>query len=1569
MQLIPFYNQPSPILSASPLLLDFGIVTVGQTALQSASVSGANLVSGITTGITRATVSAYSYSINMGAPATQGNVVVSGGAMLNVSLRAFFTPLTTGTFSTTITVTTASAGALTLTLTGTAILPRIPTPPIITALSTTAALIGTPVTVTGLNFTNVSQASIGGIATTINILSATQANVILPTGLSIGQVVLTNVDGTAVSRDVVRALVPFLPPPIISAAAPLVGVAGDLVSVTGANFSTGATTLLVGGVQFAVTFNSSTRLTFALQPSMQGAIGVRTPNGSTTSSFIVRVIPPPTILGITPTQASNGETFTLLGTNFINVISVTGANMRLDSTSWQIDTLAQRLTVRVLENFAVMGTIGTLTLRTRSGTARYTQAYTPAGEPVGVPVPALTTIQPFSALQEGDEITLSAINIPTGATLTLTINGITTTISSVTTSSSGATLRLRLPIGIVPLALQSSPTLVFRLSYGAQSTSATFTTTVRAANLPQLTAFSPNIGGTCSTISIVGRNLGLEPRGRLLNVLVGGAPVRGFRVLSPTVIEATLGTVRTGAITLLTSGGQVSTTAIFTFDPAFQCFPPMRREDSLALDAFYVATVGLNWTTSTNWTNRDVPAALRFGVKVVGDRVTEVRMPKNNVNGSIPDFVMQNLTSLRVLDLDSNSVAGALPRTLGQATNLEILRLAANRFVGALPPNLAALKSLRELNLADNVLADTLEQIWDLVSLETLNLRGNRFRGRVSARTARLALLTSLDLSRNQLSDTLPAELGLLTALQTLNLRGNRFTGALPDLGKEDTGKDNAGKKAVTNAARALRSLDVGQNALSGTIPASLGVLRELRELRLDGNTLQGVIPSALANLGNLKTLDVSRNQFTDAPSFLPIFRLDTLRLADNRFDFATLESQVNIRPTAGAPQSLPSTPKFGYAPQSVTLRLSERTDTTVTLDAPLQLRINARGANNRYAWWRDGVLIQATSGTASLLIPSVTASDSGSYFCVVSNTLLPDVVFTSAALRVTTAFPAFPPQDSIRLIAPALAADNVSTIPTFIWTSVPGARQYRLEVSGSADFRTLLASAIVSQSAPILTSGRVEFSAQGTLGFPLATSARIFWRVRAENARGLGAAASSEFTTASGDALIAADRLDFGRVPRGDTAFRLLTLRNLSVSALRVESLTPENGVFASPLPSALTLAVGRDTTLIVRFVPSVLSEVQSGITARFRAVDPSGQTGALQTQTLLDRLRGSGGALKVIAPRFDTIPVRATRIASALLINVSGRPLEITNIGLLRRTTGFELRFSGTQRSGMDIGDTLVIPIGCRSEVANVVLRDTLRVQTNLERIDAPLEAFSRNRTPNDVAVKLAIRPQQNNLPPGSAVTLELFVVPTGSITLDSVFRAALPFIQATISADKNVLALSPNERFARVRRLDTSRIARFVVPSTTWSGRNSVVAQLQCVVVAGNTDSTALSIEDVQWGAGSVILDEVQDGTFKANVSRAGGKRLISPTTTPTQLTAIAPNPAKEEIEIAYTMGEAGLVTISLMDARGNVVLPIVNAVESVGKHTVRAKIGWLASGSYHIRLTTTLESDTRQIQIVR
>lgn len=1568
MQLIPFYNQAAPILTATPTMLDFGSVTVGQSASLVASFSGTNLLSGITTGITRATVAAFSYAVNMGISQTQGTVSVPGGASLNISFQATFAPSTNGIFTTTVTVTTASATPLTITLTGIGILPRIPTPPVITALSTTAALIGTPVTVSGLNFTNVSQASIGGISTTVNILSATRANVILPTGLSIGQVVLTNIDGTAISRDSVRALVPFTLPPIVTAVQPLTGAAGEIITVTGANFATGATTVFIGTLQLSATFNSTTRLTIVLPANAVGNLIVRTPNGSTTSSFVLRTIPPPAIQSINPAQARNGETFTMFGANYLNVISITAANMRLDSTSWQIDSLAQRLAVRVLENLNADGTIGTITLQTRSGAALFTQRYSAGGVPEGVPQPSIIAALPpnsTATLQEGNEISLLATNIPTGATLTLTVNGITATIASVQNTSGTATLRFRLPVGIVPIALQSTPSLVFSLAIGGIATTATFQLPVQAASLPTLTTFTPPLGGTCSTVSITGQNLGLEPRGRVTNVLVGGVPVQAFRVVSPTQILATVGTVRSGVVSIVTTVGVISTSAMFSFDPTFQCYPPMRREDSLALDAFYVATVGLDWTTSTNWTVQGVPAAMRFGVKVEGDRVVEIRMPKNNVSGSIPEFVMQNLRTLKALDLGNNRIGGALPQALAQASSLEILRLSQNRFTGTLPQNMAALTRLRELDLSDNLLSDTLGQCWTVTGLESLNLSGNRFTGRISRDIARLANLLALDLSRNLLSDSIPPEIGTLQQLQSLRLGGNRLTGRIPTtFGVNST----TAKTVLLTATPNLVSLDLSNNQLSGTIPAELGTLTNLRELLLNGNTLSGEIPSALAKLNTLQTLDVERNQLLESPSFTAIPRL-TLRLAGNRFDFATIEAQVPVRPSAGAQQQILSTPIFSYTSQSPNVRLSDRTDTSIALDASLRLRVAARGANNRYSWWKDDVLIQATSPSATLLIPSVAPGDSGSYKCVISNTLLPDLKLTTPPLRVTTFTPMFPPQDSIVLIAPALAAEDVSPVPTFVWTSTAGARQYRLEVSGTPSFTTLLASVSVPQTAQALTSGRVEFSAQGTIGFPLASSARIFWRVRAENARGAGNPSSSDFTTATGDALLAADRLDFGRIPRGDTATRLLTVRNISTQTLRIENLTAVSTVFRAGLQRAFTLAPGRDTTVSAGFLPTALGEAQSALTAQFRAIDVNGlPSGALQTQTFQDRLRGRGGALKLIPPVFDTIPVRTTKIVSALLLNVSGSPLEINNLTILRGGEGFTLRAGGIQRVEMAASDTLVIPVSCSTEQANRYLRDTLRVQTTLERIDAPLEAFSRNRTPKDVAVNLGIRPQHNNLPPGSGVTMEIFIIPTGNTTLDSVFNAANPFIKAIIRADKNVLALSPNETFVRVQQLDTNRMIRFIVPATTWNPRTNVVAQFHCVVVAGNTDYTALKIEDVQWGTGNVILDAILDSSFTARTSRAGGKRLISSGGT-TQLTAIAPNPAKDEIEITYTLAESDLVSITLLDARGNETLGVLNEVQTAGKHTLRVKVGWLASGMYHVRLRTNNETTTQQVNIVK
>ena len=53
----------------------------------------------------------------------------------------------------------------------------------------------------------------------------------------------------------------------------------------------------------------------------------------------------------------------------------------------------------------------------------------------------------------------------------------------------------------------------------------------------------------------------------------------------------------------------------------------------------------------------------------------------------------------------------------------------------------------------------------------------------------------------------------------------------------------------------------LGYNALSGSIPSSLGSLTNLEEMRLDGNALSGSIPAELGNLTNLRHLNLSFNQ------------------------------------------------------------------------------------------------------------------------------------------------------------------------------------------------------------------------------------------------------------------------------------------------------------------------------------------------------------------------------------------------------------------------------------------------------------------------------------------------------------------------------------------------------------------------------------------------------------------------------------------------------------------------------------------------------------------------------------
>mmetsp|Transcript_5231 Transcript_5231/g.16807 ORF Transcript_5231/g.16807 Transcript_5231/m.16807 type:complete len:925 (-) Transcript_5231:2642-5416(-) len=253
-----------------------------------------------------------------------------------------------------------------------------------------------------------------------------------------------------------------------------------------------------------------------------------------------------------------------------------------------------------------------------------------------------------------------------------------------------------------------------------------------------------------------------------------------------------------------------------------QVFLPTNATTRAGLLSLYNATNGPLWTQATGWNttnNQTGPLpdyCAWYGVECRGADVVAVRLPNNNLAGSLPRAFFYYLWALRDLDLSGNALTGAVPRDIELCTKLEhvdfsrnslylavpdlsasarlsSLRAARNRFSGAPPLTAlaagAAAASVTVLDLSDNDLAGTVDgpSLAALTALEELHLGGNSLRG------------------------TLP---GLLPPhLLTLNLSSNLFAGPIPAAWFND----------ISLSPPFLTRLDLTANLLSGSLPVNIG--------------------------------------------------------------------------------------------------------------------------------------------------------------------------------------------------------------------------------------------------------------------------------------------------------------------------------------------------------------------------------------------------------------------------------------------------------------------------------------------------------------------------------------------------------------------------------------------------------------------------------------------------------------------------------------------------------------------------------------------------------------------------
>ncbi|CAL5349303.1 hypothetical protein CsSME_00036156 [Camellia sinensis var. sinensis] len=226
--------------------------------------------------------------------------------------------------------------------------------------------------------------------------------------------------------------------------------------------------------------------------------------------------------------------------------------------------------------------------------------------------------------------------------------------------------------------------------------------------------------------------------------------------------------------------------------------------------------------------------------------------------------------NLRELDLWHNSeLTGKLPN-FNVTSSLQFLDLSFISFSGRLLESISNLKTLNGLGLVGcNFSGSIPASLWNLTQIIILDFGQNSFGGQIPSSISNLAKLTYLGLSGNNLNGQIPDSLGNMSQLTNLGLSANNLNGQIPDslgnmsqltyLGLSGNNLNSQIPDSLGNMSQ-LTSLYLSYNSLNGTIPSSLFALPSLVEIELNNNKLQGPIPGLVYELRNLTDLLFSSN-------------------------------------------------------------------------------------------------------------------------------------------------------------------------------------------------------------------------------------------------------------------------------------------------------------------------------------------------------------------------------------------------------------------------------------------------------------------------------------------------------------------------------------------------------------------------------------------------------------------------------------------------------------------------------------------------------------------------------------
>ncbi|QCE15332.1 protein brassinosteroid insensitive 1 [Vigna unguiculata] len=230
-----------------------------------------------------------------------------------------------------------------------------------------------------------------------------------------------------------------------------------------------------------------------------------------------------------------------------------------------------------------------------------------------------------------------------------------------------------------------------------------------------------------------------------------------------------------------------------------------------------------------------------------------LRLPRNQLFGSVPEELLQTSVPLEELDLSVNGFTGSIDAI--NSTSLNILNLSSNSLSGSLP---TSLRRCTVIDISRNMLSGDISVIqnWE-APLEVINLSSNKLSGSLPPTLGTYSKLSTVDLSLNELKGSIPRGLVTSPSVTRLNLSGNQLTGQLLLQGS------GASELLLMPPYQLMEYLDVSNNSLEGALPSEIDRMSVLKLLNVARNEFSGPLPSELNKLLYLEHLDLSNNKFS----------------------------------------------------------------------------------------------------------------------------------------------------------------------------------------------------------------------------------------------------------------------------------------------------------------------------------------------------------------------------------------------------------------------------------------------------------------------------------------------------------------------------------------------------------------------------------------------------------------------------------------------------------------------------------------------------------------------------------